>query len=238
MRCCAPPPPAYFLGATDRLTSNNPRFACCIMSLLSVVHDFRALYSTRVHQKDKRWVDGRLRYYEFNKKIEVLSEEGSLVMSDFYPQNAKPPLESGVFEDGNTYVLPGGKMVVEFSEYLGCTERDVSKVFSNKRAKEFGSPDTFIPIRHIAAPPKVLIKQEDSNLALTLNPVRRVGLARPKKQIKQRDLSSYIQPIKLTTEQKLAKYYRPYSKNPRIPPGSNKLTKRLHAALGIPLFET
>lgn len=104
--------------------------------LVSIVHDFAVLYSTRVHQKDKKWSDGRFKYYEFNKKIEVVSDSNFLVCSDFYPHNGKPPLESGVFEDGNTYKLPSGKLVVEFSEYLGCTERDISKLFIKSRSSE------------------------------------------------------------------------------------------------------
>lgn len=106
------------------------------MTSLSIVHDFAVLYSPRVHQKDKKWSDGRLRYYEFNNKIEVVSDSNILVCSDFYPHNAKPPLENGVFEDGNTYMLPSGKLIVEFSEYLGCTERDISNIFLKSKSSE------------------------------------------------------------------------------------------------------
>lgn len=104
--------------------------------LVSIVHDFAVLYSPRVHQKDKKWSDGRLKYYEFNKKIEVVSDSNILVCSDFYPHNARPPLENGVFEDGNTYILPSGKLIVEFSEYLGCTERDISNIFLKSKSSE------------------------------------------------------------------------------------------------------
>lgn len=103
--------------------------------LVSIVHDFAVLYSTRVLQNDKKWSDGRLRYYEFNNKIEVVSDSNVGVCSDFYPHLAKPPLENGVFADGNTYTLPSGKLVVQFSEYLGCTERDITK-FLNSRSAE------------------------------------------------------------------------------------------------------
>lgn len=203
------------------------------MSLISIVHDFAVLYSTRVHQKDKRWSDGRLRFYEFNNKIEVLSEEQALVMVDFYPQSAKQPLEAGVFADGNTYTFPSGKMMVEFSEYLGCTERDVSKAFSRSSTphikKEAGSPEALVTSKHIKT---VSVKLEETN-SPTVKRVRRVGLARPKRQTKQLELTSFIKPVGLTPEERLKKLMSRPSKTPRILPGSNKLTRRLHMELGI-----
>lgn len=131
--------------------------------LTSIVHNFGVLYSNRIHQKDKKWTDGRLRYYEFNKKIEVYSDEGFLVCSDFYPTKARPPLEGGVFEDGNSYTLPSGKLIVEFSEYLGCMERDISKAFTKTIKKEV----TVVTEREIKRE-QVQIKMEQEN-GLTAN---------------------------------------------------------------------
>lgn len=203
------------------------------MSLISIVHDFAVLYSTRVHQKEKRWSDGRLRFYEFNNKIEVVSEEQALIMVDFYPQNAKQPLESGVFADGTTYTFPSGKMVVEFSEYLGCTERDVSKAFSRSSTprvkREEGSPAALVTSKHIKT---VSVKLEE-NLAPSVKRARRVGLAKPKRQSKQLELTRFIKPVRETIEDRLRKAIGHPSKTPRILPGSNNLTRRLHMQLGI-----
>ncbi|OBA19028.1 hypothetical protein METBIDRAFT_22843, partial [Metschnikowia bicuspidata var. bicuspidata NRRL YB-4993] len=102
------------------------------MSLISVVHEFAVLYSSRVYQRDKKWSDGRLRYYELNNKLEVLSEDMLLVGSDFYPHQARKPIESGVFSDGSEYTLPNGKLILEFNDYLGSFERDLSNVFAKK----------------------------------------------------------------------------------------------------------
>lgn len=203
------------------------------MSLISIVHDFAVLYSTRVLQKEKRWSDGRLRFYEFNNKIEVLSEEQALVMVDFYPQSAKQPLESGVFADGNTYTFPNNKMVVEFSEYLGCTERDVSKAFSRSSTphvkREEESPESLVTSKHIKA---VSVKLEET-VSPSVKRVRRVGLAKPKRPSKQLELTNFIKPIKVSAEDRLKKLVKPPSKTPRILPGSNNLTRKLHMELGI-----
>lgn len=122
--------------------------------MISVVHEFAILYSSRLTQKDKRWSDGRLRYYEFNNKLEVLSEEMLLVVSDFYPHLARKPLEHGVFGDGCTYTLPGGKLILEFTEYLGCFERDLSLAFVKKEPavkQEPGNPEPSVKLEETPA---------------------------------------------------------------------------------------
>lgn len=202
------------------------------MSLISIVHDFAVLYSTRVHQKEKRWSDGRLRFYEFNNKLEIVSEEQALVIVDFYPKNSKQPMEAGVFSDGNTYTLPNGKMVVEFSEYLGCTERDVSKAFSRSSKphikREECSPESLVTSKCVKP---VVVKQEKTESA-NVKRVRSVGLAKPKRPTKQLELTDFMKPIALTIEQRLHRMCQPI-RTPRIYPGSNKLTKKLNMELGI-----
>lgn len=103
--------------------------------VLSVIHEFTILYSKRIHQKDKKWEDGRLKYYEFNNKLEIISDDAIVVASDFYPSNGRHAIESGNFESGKTYVLPSGQIIVEFIEALGCFRRDVSNVVKRPQAK-------------------------------------------------------------------------------------------------------
>lgn len=99
--------------------------------LLSIVHTYTVLYSKRVRQKDKKWEDGKLRFYEFNNKFEVISEDGMLVAADFYPsekkfnKDGKPP-----FEIGSSFVFPNGNLIVEFDDYVGVTNRDVTGAFT------------------------------------------------------------------------------------------------------------
>lgn len=195
---------------------------------MSIVHDFAVLYSSRVHQKDKKWSDGRLKYYEFNKKIEVLSDEGFLVSSDFYPSGAKPPLESGIFEDRNTYKLPNGKLVVEFSEYLGCAERDISKLFQKHSQVDIKKePIMMLPERRIKIE---LHPMAHSEISKPMAP--RVGLGRPKKATRQTKVTRFV--LKMSMEEKLVSYCKntPQSRI-RIPSGSNRLCIRLYKELGI-----
>lgn len=198
--------------------------------LTSIVHEFAVLYSSRVHQKDKKWSDGRLKYYEFNRKIEILSDEMILVSSDFYPSGGKPPLECGVFEDGNTYKLPNGKLVVEFAEYLGCKERDILKMFLKQEVKK----------EHSAVVPERAIKVEFPaktgalSAAASINRpmVPRVGLRRPKRPTKQLEVTLFV--LKLSVEEKLAMYARKWRPvGLRIPVGSNRMSTRLYKELGI-----
>lgn len=227
------------------------------LAMSSVVHDFAVLYSTRVHQKDKKWSDGRLRFYEFNNKMEVYSSEQSIVATDFYPSTSKQPLESGAFSDGNVYKLPSGKMVLEFEEYLGCSERDISKLF--KKAK--GTPVKTEPQEGVTAvrKPPVMVKSEpcttvaSSTLkrehpvqvessyvkkeALASNSVvkqriRRVGLSR-KQPTKQLEVTSFAKAIRVSVEDKLNKYVKAPKSNVSIPERSNRLFTQLYKELGI-----
>lgn len=91
--------------------------------LQSVIHEWRVLYSARVRQKDRRWCDGTLQYFELNRKIQILSDERMLMASDFYPASLPHPR----FADGTEWVLPGGHMVVEFGEQVASAVREVKR---------------------------------------------------------------------------------------------------------------
>lgn len=93
--------------------------------LLSVVHTYSILYSRRVHQKDKKWADGKFKFYELNNKLEIISDEGMLVASDFLPTERNRVRESGIFEPGKTFVIPSGIVLVEFIDYLGVSNRNI-----------------------------------------------------------------------------------------------------------------
>lgn len=198
------------------------------MSLTSVVHDFAVLYSTRVRQKDKRWSDGRLRFYEFNNKLEVFSEDNLLVASDFYPHASRNPLEHGVFGDGETYQLPGGKLVIEFSEYVGCSIRDISNAFQKGPVKREGRAS---PIVEEYGPPLLARHDTRTKSAAPQGPGkpqrRRVGLTRKSRQVELTSL------VKVSVEDKLNHYQSRAEFTGRIPSGSNRMSLRLLKLLGI-----
>lgn len=195
--------------------------------LVSIVHDFAVLYSSRVHQKLKKWSDGRLKYYELNRKIEVLSDEGFLVSSDFYPHSALPPLETGVFAEGSTYALPSNRLMVEFVEYVGCSERDISKLYQKHKKGE----TLVVPERPI----KIEVKQEKTTeLAGDVAKMRlpRVGLRRPKRPSRQVEVTRFVK--KMTVEERLELLQnRNPSRATRVLPGTNRQCIRLYRELGI-----
>ncbi|QBM89048.1 Protein of unknown function DUF2439 [Metschnikowia aff. pulcherrima] len=220
------------------------------MSLLSIVHEFAVLYSSRVLQKDKRWSDGRLRYYELNNKLEVFSDDMLLVSTDFYPHHARKPLETGVFDEGAVYVLPSGKLILEFNEYLGSFERDLSTIFAKRDLavkKETGvgaNPGWLNPAR---------TKTEDTSnemeTCLMNDELRESGP--PVSPSSKRHNPTRGRPIGLRKRPKIsvkapkillkddvsirldASFHSAFRYGERIPPGSNRLSTRLKHESGL-----
>lgn len=94
----------------------------------STVHEFEILYSKRVRQREKKWEDGKLKFYEFNNKLEVYSDAGLLVTSDFYPTEVKLVMSSGVFEKGKSYIFPNGDLIIETINYERSYTRNLTDV--------------------------------------------------------------------------------------------------------------
>lgn len=80
----------------------------------SVVEEFSILYTDRLVQKDKKWADGTLKYYQFNNKVEIFNEQGILVKADF---------KSIKFEVDQQYRI--NKFLVEIIDYQGTVTRDI-----------------------------------------------------------------------------------------------------------------
>ncbi|KAF8004474.1 hypothetical protein HF325_001922 [Metschnikowia pulcherrima] len=222
------------------------------MSLLSIVHEFAVLYSSRVLQKDKRWSDGRLRYYELNNKLEVFSDDMLLVSTDFYPHHARKPLETGVFDEGAVYVLPSGKLILEFNEYFGSFERDLSTIFAKRDLavkKETGvgtNPGWRNPARTKTEDTSNKLETCHMNDELSesgppvspsskrLNPTRGrpIGLRkRPKISVKA---PKFLQLLKDDVSIRLdASFHSAFRYGERIPPGSNRLSTRLRHESGL-----
>lgn len=94
-------------------------------SIHSVIHEFEVLYSSRIVQKDKKWNDGKLRYYEFNGKLEIVNEDDQIIATDFnQSKNHKQFLETKLVVN-NQFKLSSNKLVIEVLDKLLTYERDV-----------------------------------------------------------------------------------------------------------------
>ncbi|CUM53812.1 uncharacterized protein AC631_00248 [Debaryomyces fabryi] len=90
----------------------------------SIVHEYSILYSNRIIQKDKKWNDGKLKYYEFNNKLEIFNEDGNLIEVDFISEKFKHNLV-----EQNEFKLPNNRLIIEIDSKLSSYIRDVSELF-------------------------------------------------------------------------------------------------------------
>lgn len=90
----------------------------------SIVHEYSILYSNRIIQKDKKWNDGKLKYYEFNNKLEIFNEDGNLIEVDFISEKFKHNLV-----EQNEFKLPNNRLLIEIDCKLSSYTRDVSELF-------------------------------------------------------------------------------------------------------------
>lgn len=193
--------------------------------VLSIVHEIAVLYSTRIHQHDKKWADGRLRFYELNNKMEIYNEDMTLVCTDFYPHHCRLPIENGVFANDKTYILPGGKLILHFTDYMGCCERDLSQVFVKKEHHEGVDlqptrPQVITTVKQEAVDFGSLSSAAD--IKPPKNKPRPIGLTRRHKALKQPQIQSLFH---VSVDDHLdrldGKRRRQLS---RVPPGSNRFS--------------
>lgn len=100
----------------------------------SIVHEYSILYSNRIIQKDKKWNDGKLKYYEFNNKLEIFNEDGHLIEVDFINEKFKQNLA-----EQNEFKLPNNRLLIEIDCKLASYVRDVSELFK-RPGKEAALP--------------------------------------------------------------------------------------------------
>ena len=170
----------------------------------SIVHEYRVLYSTRIVQKDKKWCDGILRYYEVNNKVELSNPTQLLLVSDFK--------------------LPNKLFLVMVDEKLGSSVRDVSQAI---RAR---NDTVMVPQPYIKSEP--LIKNEPlveklvastrlvtDNKPIRPQVVRKVGISRP------------VPRKKITVKQETSQFKIPSKiqrSHVRIPPRSSTVFQYLN----------
>lgn len=215
------------------------------MSLRSVVHEYEVLYSTRVVQKEKRWNDGKLRYYEFNRKIEVHSDDNLLVATEFYPHESKNPITSGAFADGMALMFPSGKLIVEVTGYIGVFERDVTIKKEAPHKPEVNVQKELHELLYALGDHRYSLRLTKSSLGLTGLPTRKClspkasgGISKTAvyKPVGLRKVKASKSPHKVVCdlEAELEAFdFQLKKRDTRVPPGSNKLSIRLLNELGL-----
>ena len=101
----------------------------------SVVHEYSVLYSNRIIQREKKWNDGIMRYYEFNNKVEVMNGDGHIIETDFVSNKFGNHLH-----EGKQLRLPSNRILVEIDGKNLKYTRDLSTFFSKERRQLEMSP--------------------------------------------------------------------------------------------------
>lgn len=181
----------------------------------SVIHEYRVLYSTRIVQKDKKWCDGLLRFYEVNNKVEIVNPTQLLLVSDFIGGSMSFVLEEMLVE-GHEFKLPNKPFLVMVDEKIGASVRDVSHAI---RAK-----------KEVVVVNRPLMKTETNasdqlmhvNTKIKTEPIspkarRRIGMSRPTERSK---ISIRHNPVK--------REQQPPNRLVRIPPMSSTIFRYLN----------
>ncbi|KAK6464720.1 hypothetical protein DFJ63DRAFT_317987 [Scheffersomyces coipomensis] len=137
----------------------------------SIVHEYSVLFSDRINQKDKKWNDGVLRFYELNGKLEVSNSDDNIIANDFIPSKSNSIIHEKYLRVKNQFQLPTKRLLVEVVEKLSVSERDVSKSFPKKAQTK---PNAIKINENI---PIALLKL-DPNMLNTTTRRRKVGLTR------------------------------------------------------------
>ncbi|CUM64065.1 uncharacterized protein PRCAT00001653001 [Priceomyces carsonii] len=102
-------------------------------SLVSTVYEYQILYSSRVTQKDKRWCDGKLKYYELNNKLEIYNEQGTLITTDFFEKANTESILLKNLQVENQFELANNRFVIQIVDSLGVFQRDISNYVRTRK---------------------------------------------------------------------------------------------------------
>lgn len=169
----------------------------------SIVHEYRVLYSTRIVQKDKKWCDGILRYYEVNNKVELSHPTQLLLVSDFLNGSVGFVMNE-ILASGHEFKLPNKLFLVMVDEKIGSSVRDVSQAI---RAR---NDTVVVPQPFVKSEPSVKIEPlverlvASSRLVTDNKPIRplagrKVGISRPssKRTTVKQEPSQFKPPSKI-----------------------------------------
>lgn len=135
----------------------------------SIVHEWSVLYTNRIFQRDKKWCDGKLKYYVFNNKVEVSNEDDQLIEVDFIT-----PKFASNFTDGKQVRLPGNRIIVEIDTHLSTYSRDISELSKRVKREHASVNIKKEPIQKSIEDakkptPKVFVKEEPTTCDTPLN---------------------------------------------------------------------
>ncbi|CAI5757992.1 unnamed protein product [Candida verbasci] len=102
---------------------------------VSIIHEYNILYSDRIYQKDKKWSDGILKFYEFNNKLEIYSSSKVLVAIDFLRDKPIVTILNKWLEINNEFKLPNNQLIIQIQEHVGVYEKDLTNVFKKGDGK-------------------------------------------------------------------------------------------------------
>lgn len=99
-------------------------------TLKGKAHEYSILYSLRVSQRDKKWVDGVLRFYEHNKRVIVLNENDMMIASDYFPSKTVTQVIESILLEGKIFKLATNSLVVQIlsKEKVIYPSMDIVKV--------------------------------------------------------------------------------------------------------------
>lgn len=170
----------------------------------SIVHEYRVLYSTRIVQKDKKWCDGILRYYEVNNKVELSNPTQLLLVSDFLSGSINFVMNE-MLASGHEFKLPNKLFLLMVDEKIGSSVRDVSQAI-RARKDTVVVPQPFIKseplVKNEPLVEKVVASSRLVNDKKPIRPLvsRKVGISRPvsrKKTTVKQETSQFKVPSKI-----------------------------------------
>ncbi|KAK6454439.1 uncharacterized protein RJT20DRAFT_130569 [Scheffersomyces xylosifermentans] len=187
----------------------------------SIVHEYNILYSNRIHQKEKKWSDGVLRFYEFNSKLEISNEDGIIITTDFVRNKPTKYILEKILAEENEFKLPNNKLIILINEKLSVHERDISKALVKQE-----EPVRVIKLERTQRPLRTL---DSGALNGTTQRRRRIGL---RKVIKKEPGQSMTQmpsetPIKIENALTIMMPSLDEHKAPPIPQVAPKKMKQM-----------
>lgn len=129
-------------------------------------HEFAILYSTRITHIDKKWCDGILRFYDYNKKITVLNTDEIIIAVDYYASSTSAHILESVLVVGNAFKLPANELLVQILEKLRVVrpQGEEGEVDVNSQNKLKKSKNTFRDDQCLTKSTKRALDPYDSTL--------------------------------------------------------------------------
>lgn len=129
--------------------------------------EYEILYTTNIVQKSKVWHDGRCKFFNFNKKLIVFSDD-NIVIGTHFLGNPK------VLESRDKQIRISDELLITIENKLGDFERDVSMISARDKRKNV----TDLEIVNKRVPTRTPEKENIAPRLKKLAGSRRVGLSK------------------------------------------------------------